>query len=102
MSLEYIARFQKEITFEEAQQVLKKCSIYDDWSLLNQTFDKLSFKLKGIPQRESWNEDVEISISLNAFYAIFHTASKSQREDCIHHLNNCLISFASSCFLEEI
>jgi hypothetical protein len=102
MSIEYVAKFQKEVNLETSNQLLYKCSVYDGWQVLTHKSDRISFKLKDIPTRENWNEDVEIAISGNAFYVIFHSASRSQREDCISHLNGCLKIFDSSSHLEEI
>ncbi len=102
MSIEYTARFQKEVNLETSNQLLQRCSAYYGWQILVNESDRISFKLNSIPTREDWNEDVEIAISGGAFYVIFHSASRSQREDCISHLNKCLKVFDSSSCLEEI
>ena len=102
MSIEYTAQLRENFSLEKAQQILQKCSIYEGWNLLDQTPSKMSFKLKGVPVRENWNEDVEISISRSTFYVIFHAASKLQRENCVKYLNECLMIFNVYCYLEEI
>lgn len=102
MSIEYTAPLPEKICWKNAQQILQKCSIYDGWNLLDETPSKMSFKLKSIPVRENWNEDVEISISGSTFSVIFHAASKLQRANCVRYLNECLIIFNFSCHLEEI
>jgi hypothetical protein len=101
MGIEFISRFQQEVSQTTSEQLLQECLTYEQWQIISQNLGDASFQLKGSPTRESWNEDGEIVVSTKELYVLFHSASGEQRENCISYLNNCLKKFNLFSELEE-
>jgi hypothetical protein len=102
MGIEYIAKFPIPLSPEISHQILLRCAAYSKWQTLDENAASMSFKLNDMSAKPHWDQDIEITINENSLYVVFHSVSRSQRDHCIVHLNQCIRTFDLSSELEEI
>jgi hypothetical protein len=100
MSIEYMGTPLPSLNKRALGEVMSSISRYGWGRVVRQTDSELG--LAGVNSDPNSMETTSIRLSVDNIYIAFHAATRSQRDQLLAFIRNCLLELGIQCDLEEL